>query len=72
MVMFDETALVGRGTPSDTPEQQNGSLSLPWGGGDFSDTAGKQHGGTQFSDISVLGGISEEGGVVPLEAVGAT
>ena len=35
MVMLAATVLEGGGTPSDTLDQQHGSLPLPSGGGDF-------------------------------------
>ena len=74
MVTLAATDLEGGGTPSDTPEQQHGSPTLPLGvgGGTLSDTAGQQPGGPPASDIAVVGGTREEGGVGPMEAVGAT
>ena len=67
MVTLAATALEGGGTPSDTQEQQHGSPPLLSGGGwgASSDTAGQQHRGPPASDVAVLGGTREEGGVAP-------
>ena len=67
MVTLAATELEGGGTPSDTPEQLHGSPTLPSGvgGGTLSDTAGQQHGGPPASDIAMVGGTREEGGLAP-------
>ena len=59
-------ALQGEGTPSDTLEEKNGSLTLPLGGSRiYSDNAGKQQSMTPSSNVSVGGDTREEGGMPP-------
>ena len=68
MVTLDATALKGGGNSSDTPEQQQGSPPLHLGGrggGTFSDTTGQQNGGPPASNVAMLGGTREEGGLTP-------
>ena len=65
MVTLAATALEGGGTLSETQEHQNGSPTLPSGGGASSDTAGQQHGGPLASNVAVVGGTREEGGLAP-------
>ena len=65
MVTLYVTELDGRGTPSDTLEQQNGSPNLPLGGGTLSDTAGKQNNGPPAYGIAMVDGTREEGGLDP-------
>ena len=66
MVTLAATVLEGRGNPSDTPEQQHGSPTLPLGGGrTSSDTVGHHHGGHPTSDCAIIGGTWEEGGLDP-------
>ena len=65
MVMLSAAELEGGCTPSDTPDHQHGSLPLPSGGGTLSDTVRKKNGGPPESDVAVLGGTREEGGLPP-------
>ena len=65
MVTLAATALEGGGTPSYTLEQHHGSPPLPLGGGALSDTAGQHHGGPPASDVDVVSGTREEGGLAP-------